>query len=381
LKLLRITTVPISLRYLLRGQLKHFSSLGYDVLAVSADGPDIAPFVEEEEVPHKVIHMSRAITPFQDLQSIWRLYRLLRKEKPDIIHSHTPKAGLIGMIAAYLARVPVRVHTVAGLPLMETQGIKRKVLIAVEKITYYFASKVFLNSVALEAFIKSEYYDRPDKTVLIANGSSNGIDVHYFKRTEELERQAAGIRADALINPNDKVAVFVGRITGDKGINELARAMKQLTGVKLLLIGPMEPELDPLEKETVNEIEHNPDIIWYGFQADVRPYLMAADFLVFPSYREGFPNVPMQAGALGLPSIVTDINGCIEIVEEGVNGLIIPPKNEEELTKAIKRMLDSPQMLESMKENARRKIVERFDRRVVWKAIEDEYNRLIERNV
>lgn len=373
--------MPLSLRYLLRGQLKHFSSLGYDVLAVSADGPDIAPFIEEEEVPHKVVPMSRAITPFQDLLSIWKLYRLLKKERPHIIHSHTPKAGLIGMIASYFARVPVRIHTVAGLPLMETRGIKRKVLIAVEKITYFFASKVFLNSVALEAFIKAEYYDRPDKTILIANGSSNGIDVDYFKRTEELERKAAKIRADAFIDSNYKVAVFVGRITGDKGINELTRAMKQLTGVKLLLIGPMEPELDPLEKDTVAEIENNPDIIWYDFQPDVRPYLMAADFLVFPSYREGFPNVPMQAGALGLPSIVTDINGCIEIVEEGINGLIIPPKDGEALTEAIKKMVDEPQMLDSMKENARGKIVERFDRRVVWKAIEEEYNRLIERNV
>lgn len=325
--------------------------------------------------------MSRAITPLQDLQSIWKLYRLLKKEKPHIIHSHTPKAGLIGMIAAYLARVPVRIHTVAGLPLMETQGVRRKVLIAVEKITYFFASRIFLNSVELEAFIKAEYYDRPDKAVLIANGSSNGIDVDFFKRTAALELQAAKIRADAQVSKNDKVAVFVGRITGDKGINELARSMKQLAHVKLLLVGPMEPELDPLEQETVDEIENNPNIIWYGFQPDVRPYLMAADFLVFPSYREGFPNVPMQAGALGLPGIVTDINGCNEIVEEGVNGLIIPPKDGEALTRAIKKMLDEPQMLVSMRERARDKIVERFDRRVVWKAIEDEYARLIKTNV
>jgi len=373
--------VPLSLRYLLRGQFKHFTSQGVEVVAVSSDGPEIPAFLEEEGVPHHIIPLSRKITPVQDLKCVWQLYRLLKREKPDVVHSHTPKAGLIAMISAFLAGIPVRMHTVAGLPLMETTGSKRRLLVFVEKLTYRLATHVYPNSFALRDYISNNFYSNSGKLKVIANGSSNGIDIDHFSHTEDLASQAKEIRLNAGIGQDEKVAIFVGRITGDKGINELIKAKNRVEGLKLFLIGPMEPELDPLEASTQEQIENDSDIFWFGFQADVRPYLMAADFLVFPSYREGFPNVPLQAGALGLPCIVTDINGCNEIIIHEKNGLIIPPKDEEALAAAISVMLNSEELFSSMKEEARPMVVNRYDRRVVWKALEQEYENLTKRDV
>ncbi|GAB5522315.1 MAG: glycosyltransferase family 4 protein [Roseivirga sp.] len=381
LKLVRITTVPVSLKYLLRGQFKHFSSLGFDVVAVSADGPEIEEFVQEEGVSHRVIPLTRKITPFKDLYCIFKLYALIRREKATIVHTHTPKAGLIGMIAAYLARVPVRMHTVAGLPLMGTAGMKKKVLIGVEEITYRFATNVYPNSHALKNFIKQNICDDDNKIKVIANGSSNGIDTQFFKRTPELEEQAKAIRSEHGISEDAMVAIFIGRITGDKGMNELMSAMSQIKTLKLFLVGDFEPDLDPLSPEAMTELNGNPDIIWVGFRSDVRPYLMAADFLVFPSYREGFPNVPLQAGALGLPGVLTDINGCNELVEHGVNGLLIEPRNAVSLEKAISRLMNEPELFASMKREARRMVEERYGREVVWKALEEEYSQLTRSHV
>lgn len=285
------------------------------------------------------------------------------------------------MIAAFFARVPVRLHTIAGLPLMETSGVKRKVLITVERLTYFCATAVYPNSFALKSFIENEYYNKPEKMKVIANGSSNGIDVDFFQSNESLEKEAAGIREKAGVKTGEKVAIFVGRVTGDKGINELVGAMNELNGVKLFLIGPIEPELDPLDEATVQGIEKNPDVIWFGFQDDVRPFLIAADFLVFPSYREGFPNVPLQAGALGLPSIVSDINGCNEIIKEGENGLIIPVKDKAAIVQAMSCMIGELTLFETMKQKARPMVVDRYDRRVVWKALELEYKQLVAENV
>ncbi len=346
------------------------------MVAVSANGPEIADFKNEEQVRHRAIPLSRKITPFQDLYCIYKLYRLIREERPHIVHSHTPKAGLIGMISAYLARVPIRLHTVAGLPLMETNGVKRKVLVLVEKMVYSFATKIYPNSFAMKAFIENDFYSRPDKMKVIGNGSSNGINTDFFNKSDDLQALAIKIRNELGITPHDKVAVFVGRVTGDKGINELVKGMKDIPSLKLLLVGPMEEDLDPLDKLVVEEIHNNDNIKWVGFQNDVRPYLIASDFLVFPSYREGFPNVPMQAGALGLPCIVTDINGCNEIIDDEVNGLIIPSKDKEALVEAILRLLNDQGLYEGMKAKARGMIEQRYAQGVIWNALEEEYSKL-----
>ncbi|TDD98383.1 glycosyltransferase family 1 protein [Flavobacterium cellulosilyticum] len=378
-KIIRITTVPISLEKLLENQLRYMKQY-YDVIAVSSDAPYLEKVGLMQEVPVFSIEMTRKITPIQDVIAVWRLYRFFKNEKPFIVHTHTPKAGTLGMIAAKLAGVPHRLHTIAGLPLLETTGNKRKLLDLVEKWTYAAATMIYPNSFGLKEIIIQEKFCKPEKLKVIGNGSSNGINTTIFNPDLFSPTDKANLKSELGISSDDFVFIFVGRLVGDKGINELVAAFQKMEvlhpSVKLLLVGSKEVELDPLQSETSNQINSNPNIISVGHQNDVRPYFAVSNVLVFPSYREGFPNVVMQAGAMGLASIVTNINGCNEIVESGKNGLIIPVKNESALLNAMIQMFESPNNLHEMRSNARPMIVLRYQQEVVWKAILSEYNKL-----
>lgn len=378
-KLVRITTVPISHRVLLKGQHGFMREHGFEVIAVSTGGTELKDVGREEGVRIFPITMTRSITPFRDLISLWRFYRFCKNERPAIVHSHTPKAGIIGMLGAKLAGVPMRLHTVAGLPLMEATGMKRKVLDFVERMTYNAATKVYPNSKKLADFILENKYTTHDKVKVIANGSSNGINTTHFSPNQVTVLEKQDLKAKLNIQINDFVFVFVGRLVGDKGINELIKAFKSLSSMdlkqvpKLLLVGSLETDLDPLHAETLEAINENEAIISVGFQQDVRPYFAIADCLAFPSYREGFPNVVMQAGAMGLPSVVSDINGCNEIVIEGENGMIIPVKDATVLKDAMLRMVEDVEFYKKLKANARHLITSRFEQELVWDAILEEY--------
>ena len=385
-KLIRITTVPISFKVLLKGQLRFMASNGFDVKGVSSEGEELKEVRENEGIVMEAINMSRKITPFQDLKSLWEMWNFLRKEKPQIVHTHTPKAGIIGMLAARLAGVPHRLHTVAGLPLMEAMGIKRKILNFVERLTYSSATRVYPNSKGLYNFILQNNFTQSNKLKIIANGSSNGINTTFFSPAQVSEIEKITLREKLNIQPDDFVFVFVGRIVSDKGINELIKAFSELQaaenneqiGIKLLLVGGLESDLDPLNPETLAEINQNRDIISVGFQQDVRPFFAISDALAFPSYREGFPNVVMQAGAMGLPSIVSDINGCNEIIVEGKNGLIIPPKNVEKLKEKMLTLAKDKNLYTKLKGNSRRMIENRYEQSVVWNALLEEYEGLLQ---
>lgn len=381
-KLVRITTVPLSLKILLKGQ-HRFMSEHFDVIGVSSPGKELDEVKKDEEIDVRAIDMSRKITPLKDIKSLWSTYRFLRKEKPQIVHTHTPKAGIVGMLAAKMAGVPHRLHTVAGLPLMEVTGVKRQVLDLVEKLTYASATQVYPNSKGLSDYIIEHKYTDKYKLKVIGNGSSNGIDTSFFSPEQVSEDQKTLLKQQLKIKDTDFVFVFVGRLVGDKGINELIKAFSALNKQenqqrsKLLLVGPLEQELDPLYPETLNEIENNPDIVSVGFQKDVRPYFAISDALVFPSYREGFPNVVMQAGAMELPSIVSDINGCNEIIVKNENGVIVPVKDSESLREEMEKMILDKDYYQKLKKNARPMIEDRFEQSVIWNAILSEYRKLI----
>ncbi|WP_034705593.1 glycosyltransferase family 4 protein [Chryseobacterium luteum] len=356
----------------------------FEVIGVSSPGKELADVKKDEGVEVIEIDMSRKITPIKDIISLWNTYRFLKREKPEIVHTHTPKAGIVGMLAANLAGVPHRLHTVAGLPLMESAGTKRKILEFVEKLTYASANMVYPNSKGLYDYILKNNYTDKHKLKVIGNGSSNGIDTSFFSPGQVSEAQKDSLRKEFNIKNEDFVFVFVGRLVGDKGINELVKAFSLLNKTedpqrrfKLLLVGPLEQELDPLPEDILKEIKDNPDIIDAGFQKDVRPYFAVSDVLAFPSYREGFPNVVMQAGAMGLPSIVSDINGCNEIIIEDQNGIIVPVKNSEKLYKAMERMKSDTQYYQKLKMNARPMIESRYEQSEVWNALLSEYKKLI----
>lgn len=385
-KIVRITTVPISLGGLLKGQLQFMSS-HYTMIGISSKGEKINGEYRLDNVGVtegiKVIpiEMTRQITPLKDLKAVYQLYKILKKEKPAIVHSHTPKAGTVSMIAAKLAGIPYRLHTIAGLPLMEVTGIKRVVLDIVEKLTYACATKIYPNSYGLKTIILNNKYTVERKLKVLANGSSNGIDTNHFdpKLYTEIDRDA--LRKELGITSDDMVFVFVGRLVKDKGINELISAFKQVNkqyqNVKLILVGSYERELDPVLPDTELEINKNPAIISVGWQTDVRPYLAISNVLAFPSYREGFPNVVMQAGAMGVYSIVTNINGCNEIVEDGINGIIIPTKSDEALKEAMQNTIRDKKIVKEASIVCRQIIVERYKREYVWDEILKEYKKLL----
>lgn len=375
-KLVRITTVPISLDKLLEGQLQ-FMQEHYEVIAISSEKEYLEKIGKREGVSTFHLEMTRKITPVKDVLAVLKLAWFLIKTKPQIVHSHTPKAGIVGMLAAFMARVPNRFHTVAGLPLLEETGSKRKLLDFVEKLTYTFATKVYPNSKGLYEIILRNNYAKSKKLKVLANGSSNGINTTFFSKEHFTFAEKEALKARYGIEDHDFVFVFVGRLVTDKGINEMVAAFRKLKinhpNAKLILVGPLESDLDPLLPETLEAIENVKQIISVGYQQDVRLFLSISHCLVFPSYREGFPNVVMQAGAMGLPSIVTNINGCNEIIIPKENGIIIPVKDEKLLLEAMSAVMENQDLYCHLQSNARKLIVNRFEQQVVWQALLKEY--------
>jgi len=258
-KLIRITTIPLSLEKLLEDQLNYMSAY-YDVTAVSSEQDRLEEYGKREGVNTFFLPMTRKITPLQDLKTTWKLYKFLKKEQPEMVHSHTPKAGIVGMLAAKLAGVPIRLHTVAGLPLMEATGLKRKILNWVERITYACATNVYPNSNGLCSIILDEGFTSEKKLKVLGNGSSNGIDTSYFSRTHFSTKFIEKKKADLNIPDKHFIYVFIGRIVADKGINEMVAAFsvlhKKHPKTSLLLVGPFEDDLDPLDEITPSPYHH-----------------------------------------------------------------------------------------------------------------------------
>ena len=378
-KLIRITTVPGSLRSLLKGQLR-FMNKHYEVIGISGEDANLALVRQDEGVRTYGIEMTRTITPIKDLIVVFKLYKVFKKEKPFIVHTHTPKAGTVGMLASKLAGVPHRLHTIAGLPLLEVKGTKRKLLDTVEKITYSCSTKILPNSIGLKNIIIENNYTKPSKLKVIGNGSTNGIDTDYYDSSLYSESDRGELKEKFNIKNTDLVFIFLGRLVKDKGINELVHAFNSLSKkhdhCKLFLIGTRENHLDPLLPSTEAIIKENSCILDAGYKDDVRPYIAVSNVLAFPSYREGFPNVVLQASCMDLPCIVTDINGCNEIIEHRYNGLVISPKNEIALEKAMKFMIDNPKQRNTMAKNARPRILKLYRQEFIWKELLNYYKSL-----
>lgn len=380
-KILRITTISESLNILLKGQLG-FLNQYFEVVGV-ADGEELLAKVSEREGIRTVhIPIKREISIFNDLKSLISLIRLIKTEKPYIVHANTPKGSLLGLIAAWYCGVPVRIYTVTGLRFETTAGNFRRLLIFMEKICCHCSTHIIPEGDGVkQTLLKNNITAKPINKIL--NGSINGIDLDFFNVNLISDQERFILWSKYKISLDDFVFVFVGRLVNDKGINELVEAflkLKELTNsksLKLLLVGPFEEKLDPLLPSTIRIISENDAIISVGFQSDVRPFFAISSCLVFPSYREGFPNVVLQAGAMGLPSIVTDINGCNEIIVNGENGIIVPKKNVERLYEAMKFYYENSMSLENSSKIARAMIESRYNQPKVWDALLQNYNSII----
>lgn len=352
-------------------------SADYEVIALSSPGESLGIIEQREGVRTIAVPMERHISLLKDLKSLFSLIRVFHTERPDLVHSMTPKAGLLCMMAAWLTKVPVRVHTFTGLVFPTSKGLLKRVLMLTDKITCACATHIIPEGEGVKNDLINNKITRKPLKVL-GYGNVRGVDMEYYSRRPEVEGRAEVIR-----NDNWFSFLFVGRIVRDKGINELVSAFSKLNveypKTRLFLVGDFENKLDPVDASTKNEIRHNVNIISVGRKAgnDLLAYYAASDCFVFPSYREGFPNTVLEAGAMGLPCIVTDINGSREIIRDGYNGLIIPAHDEDSLYNAMKRMIENPEGRITMASVARQHIADHYEQEFVRRCLYDFYKQII----
>lgn len=380
-KILRISTVPLSLKIFCKGLLKELQETeGHEIVAVSSPGKELLELEQMEDVRTIAVPMERHISPLKDLKSIYLLIKVFYKEKPTMVHSITPKAGLLSMLAAWICRVPVRLHTFTGLVFPTATGLTQKILILTDRLTCACATHIVPEGEGVKNdLIHYGITKKPLK--VLGYGNIRGIDLNYYNPVNlDVQRNADKIRKTDVFT-----FVFIGRLVGDKGINELVEAFERLNrefpATRLLLVGSEESELDPLKPESLNIIKSNKSIKAVGSQSDVRPWLCASDAFVFPSYREGFPNVVIEAGAMGLPSIVTNINGSREIIKDGINGTIIPSKDTEALYNAMKAFILNKDKTLQMGQAARPLISSRFEQGYVRKCLKDYYKEILHETI
>ncbi|MCB0709086.1 MAG: glycosyltransferase family 4 protein [Chitinophagaceae bacterium] len=380
-KLIRITTVPMALRYLLPGQMSFMASQGFDVLMISADGKELADVIEKEKCRHIIVPMTRKITPWQDVKCLWQLIKIFKKEKPGIVHTHTPKAGLLGMMAARICGVKNRIHTVAGLPLMVEKGNKYRLLKFIEKITYKMATHVWPNSASLKQFITDHKLCNPVKLSMIGKGSTNGVNINRFNQKNFDVKILESIKTEINYSTENKYLLCIGRLVVDKGITELVNVFTQLqkdnADLILILTGEFENELDPLPKSTLQEIRFNPSIIHINWTNYVEYYMYLSNIFIFPSHREGFPNVLLQAGAMQLPVICSRIAGNVDIVTDNKTGLIFDCGNEQQLLQQIKFALEQPIQMQRLAKQLQTEVKENYTQEVIWQKILEAYKNLV----
>lgn len=367
MKILYVTTISMTLDYFLKGVMTDLVKAGNEVVAVSSPGEWMPSVKALEGVKVIEVPMERRISPFKDLRSLWRLYKVIRAERPDIVHSFTPKAGLLAMMASKLAGIKIRVHTFTGLVFPTSTGLKKRLLMTTDRVTCSCATHIIAEGQGVRKDLVDAGITRKDVNVL-GHGNIRGIDMNWYDRSADVMELADKLRV-----PGVFTFLFVGRVVRDKGISELVEAFKGLAAenTRLVLVGPFEDDVDPVPEDVRKYIQEAPEIITTGevLGKGLLAWYAASDCFVLPSYREGFPNTVLEAGAMGLPSIVTDINGSREIISDRVNGLVVPTHNSEALLEAMRKMLIDDDFRTGAASVSREMISSRFEQGYVRKCL------------
>lgn len=382
IRLCRVVTVPITFATLLWQQMKVIIDNGFDLTLVCSPGPELDTIAHEYSVRVHAVPMKRTISPLSDLSAVWRLMRLFRAGRFDIVHSSTPKAGLITALAGWLTRIPVRMHTYTGQPWVEARGWPRRLARAADQLVAVLDTHLYADSASQHDFLISQGIVRAEKIGVLASGSISGVDLARFDPGKWGGAVGQATRRELNIAENAIVIVFVGRVTRDKGIIELLNAFDSLYSshepLELVIVGPFDPMRDPLPTETLDCLSRHPRIRLVGFAPEPARYLGASDIFCLPSYREGFGTVAIEAAAMGLPAVVSSIYGLTDAVIPEQTGLWCEPKDTESLRTALQRLVDDAGLRRTLGTQGRNRVCRIFDARSVNQAVADEYRRVLD---
>lgn len=367
-----VTTIAGSLGFF-KGQYQLLSK-NFNITAIASQKEKLHEFGKENNINVHHIPMEREISLFKDLYCLICFICYFIKERPYIVHGNTPKGSLLSMIAAWITRVPVRIYMCHGLRYQGCGGFKRKLLMFMERISCKCATEVICVSHGIkEVLIKDKITNKTP--VVIWNGSVSGIDTIKFN--PENFKDKSSLRQQYNIDENDFVVTFIGRLVKDKGINELVEAVNSLhskyANIRLLLIGRFENTGNPVSDITKKIIDESDFIIATGPQPDIVPFLSITDLFAFPSYREGFGLSLMEAGAMGVPSIASNIPGCNEVVIDGKTGILIPSHSSQAIIESIDDLYNDKELLNYIKSNCRNSIIERYEQNKLWQYYKEHY--------
>ncbi|MGC0771418.1 MAG: glycosyltransferase family 4 protein [Candidatus Acidiferrum sp.] len=367
----------------LQGQLQFFQGKGFDATVLCPKRRKDEWEVERPVgIPIIEVPLERDIAPFQDLDSLWRLWRIMRALRPTVTNVGTPKAGLLGGFAAWLNRVPCRFYTLHGLRFETTKGLKRRILVYADRLACSFAHRVICVSQSVREKAIASGLTTWERTVVFGAGSCNGVDASRFAATPGMKQRAAELRRRLGIPKQAPVALFVGRLTSDKGIPELMDAFSQLSHrhpeLRLLLVGCFE-DGDPLPVETRNSLDTNSRVIFAGAVQDTAPYYAAADVVILPSHREGLPTVILEAQASGKPVIGTCATGIVDVVADGETGLLFPIGDVPALAEAIAKIIGDRGLATKLARAGQEQVQRHFRQEQIWQALHREYLEVLQR--
>jgi len=366
-----IVTVPIIIDTWLRGQAKYLSKF-YDIKIITSFCESIPSLSLTEGVEIVVMDITPKITPIRDLKTIYKMYTYFTNQGTDIVYVYTPKAALVGMMSAFFARVPLRINNIVSLRMMEASGIKKIMYRATEYITCTLSNRNYCNSFGLRDFVNQNIIKK--NIDVIGNGSVNGVDSQYFKNSFS-GNQILALRRGYSFEKENFIIIYVGRVVKDKGVDELIEAFQRIEkiydDVKLFILGDYQSELDPVKAETFEYIENSQNVIHVSHKKDIRPYLAMSDVLILPSYREGLPNILIEAGSFGMTIVATNINGCNEVITHEKNGILIEPKSSLSIYRSIKDLYCDRKKIVRLSDSIRESIIKRYEQKEFYKLLKD----------
>lgn len=380
-RVVRLASVPYFLVSQLQSQVEQHVQYGMEVLLVSSSGPELQRLHLGTKLRHADIEFVRPISPWRDFKTLWRLTRLLARERPQIVQSTTPKPGLLSAIASFVLRVPVRLHTFTGQPWVDRRGPVRWLARTADRLIVRLNTHCYADSASQRQFLIDEGIAPAHRISVIGSGSLSGVDTIRFDRNRWSVPAREEIRCEFKIAPNANVLVFVGRIARDKGIRELLEAFERLVlggrDCHLLLVGPSDEECGG-DSFQISIAPHAAGRVHFiGYTEVPERYLAIADLLCLPSYREGFGTVVIEAAAMAVPTVGTRITGLSDAVLDGETGLLVPPQNSIALEQALGQLIDNPTFNKQLGEAARERCLREFDSRVVSARLAEEYVRFL----